>query len=82
MKLVYWCAPCRDDGAAYNIRARTRKEANEKRVEFGVERFDKPTKVTIEYKNAFDLIDHALGEGGIVEPYATSDDTSKEEKED
>ena len=79
MKLTYWCCPCRDDHACYNIRARTRKEASAKRIECGTERFDKPAKVTVEYKNAFDLVDRILGEGGIGEPYASVGPLAKEE---
>ena len=70
MKLVYWCAACLDDSRSYNIRTTTRREANQQRKEYGPERFGKPKKVIIEYRNAFDLITRVLGEGGAGEPDA------------
>ena len=68
MKLTYWVAPIETDSPCYNIRQPTRKAVNailaemtpEMRADYG-----KPRKVVVEYNNAFDLVDRALGEGGI-----------------
>jgi len=67
VKLVYWCCAHLTDSHAYSIRARTRREAMARRAA-QPEDFGQPTKVTVTYRDAFDLIDQALGEGGIGEP--------------
>jgi len=61
MKLTYWVAKCLTDSACYSIRSKTKREclaAREGREEdFGV-----PVKNTIEYADAFDLMDTCLSE--------------------
>lgn len=71
MKLVYWCCAALNDHRTYSIRTRTRKEAKAELVKMGehAKNYGKPTKVTVEYRDAFHLITKALGEGGIGEPY-------------
>lgn len=66
MKLTYWIAECLDDSHAYNIRAKTRKavvaELAEKEGEIR-EGYGPPKKVTVEYQDAFDLMDQCMNEG-------------------
>lgn len=81
MKLTYWVCPCKDDHQCYGVRARTRREALAEREQLGVERFGKPVKMVVEYRDAFDLATQALGEGGLNEPGASeADDDDTEEK--
>jgi len=61
-KLVYWICDVREDSKAYNIRARTKKEAVQKRAEYGAEHYDEPRKFEIVYKDAFDLMNVCLSE--------------------
>jgi hypothetical protein len=61
-KLVYWVCDVRDDSKAYNIRARTKKEAIRKREENGFENYNEPRKHEISYKDAYDLMDVCLSE--------------------
>jgi len=72
MKLVYWIAVCTDDSSAYNIRAKTRKECKrllEQHLSSGGTGYsDNIKRVEVHYASGFDLIDQALGEGGI-EPW-------------
>ncbi len=65
MTLTYWCCENLMDSKVYNIRARTKREAARLRDEYGPERFGLPVKQVVEYADAFDLIESALGEGGI-----------------
>lgn len=64
--LTYWVCENLDDSKAYNLRARTRREVVAMRAEYGVnaERFSKPFKVEMQYRDAFDLVARVLGEGG------------------
>ena len=65
MKLTYWHAECFDDSSAYDIRTRTRKEAKEQ-VAIWVSnstRYGPIKKVTVEYSNAFDLMEQCSNEG-------------------
>ena len=64
MRLVYWKCACLDDSDAYSIRERTRKKAVEIREQDGRERFGEPVKITVEYRDGFDLMRMCLGEGG------------------
>jgi len=41
-KLVYWICDVREDSKAYNIRARTKKEAARLRTAHGAEHYDEP----------------------------------------
>jgi hypothetical protein len=68
-RLVYWCCYNRSDSRAYNIRAKTRREANTLRKAYNkyAADYSKPFKVTVEYVDAFDLLCQALGEGGVGE---------------
>lgn len=66
MKLTYWVASCLDDSKVYNLRAKTRKALVELR-DFSVKnggQFGPPKKVSIEYRDAFDLAVECLCEGG------------------
>jgi hypothetical protein len=46
----------------YNVRAKTKKEAIAQREERGAEDFGDVEKVTIFYKDAFDLMDYVSSE--------------------
>lgn len=64
MKLTYWVAESIPNGPAYSIRTRTRREA----VALSSQRpghYGPVFKVVVEYRDALDLVDQALGEGGI-----------------
>ena len=61
-KLVYWICDVRDDSKAYNIRARTKKEAVRKRAQYGAENYDEPRKHELDYRDAFDLMTVCLSE--------------------
>lgn len=64
MKLIYWIAK-QDDFPCYDIRERTKKAA-QAAVEQAHGRDYAPVhKVTVEYRDAFDLVTQALDEGGI-----------------
>lgn len=67
MRLTYWVADALDDSRAYSIRARTRTRCRELVLEQGqyAEGYGIPRKVVVEYKDAFQLVTLALGEGGI-----------------
>jgi len=67
MKLTYWKCKCLDDHDCYSIRAKTRKEAVERRDEYNPEAFSEPYRVEIEYSSGFDLMTQCLGEGGLGE---------------
>jgi len=56
MKLTYWYAECNNDSDVYSIRTRTKREAKETIAERGHSEFGLIRKVTIEYKDAFDLM--------------------------
>lgn len=60
--LTYWVCTNLTDSPVYNIRTKTKKEAQQKREEMGIENFDKPRKHTVHYKDAFDLMDNCLSE--------------------
>ena len=69
MKLTYWVAIQHDDNKCYNLRAKTKKELLEKIKEAYWNKYDKPKKVTIEYKDSFDLMRQCLGDEGYLELY-------------
>jgi len=60
MQLSYWISPCLNDSSAYSIRAKTKKEVvaqmKERNEEADGCRYGPVKKVTIEYKDAFDLM--------------------------
>tara|TARA_R110000787_G_scaffold257651_1_gene362834 strand:- start:228 stop:452 length:225 start_codon:yes stop_codon:yes gene_type:complete len=62
MKLTYWCCQCIGDAGAYNIRAKSKKEALRLRASEGEEYYGKPVKQTVKYSNALDLLALCLGE--------------------
>ena len=69
MKLTYWYVVNLADKNSYSIRARTRREALAERALWGKEadrRFGPVTKCVVEYRDAFDLLSHCLGEGGVA----------------
>ncbi len=68
-KLTYWCAPCLGDSSAYNIRTKTKKEA-QAIIDSGVygSNYGAIEKVEVRYEDAFDLVRLAMGEGSILEP--------------
>lgn len=61
-KLTYWVCECLIDHPAYNLRAKTKKEVLQMREQRGEDRYGEPTKNTIHYRDAFDLMDICLGE--------------------
>lgn len=65
-KLTYWYARCLNDSDAYSIRARTRREAAA-RVTGRETDFGPVVKVVVEYRDGFDLVSRALGEGRLAE---------------
>ncbi len=68
MKLTYWVCECLNDGDVYNIREKTRKAAVALSEEYGGHpNYGPPIKVTVEYRDGFDLLQMALGESRIAE---------------
>ena len=67
MKITYWYAPIIRDSRSYNIRAKTKKAAEEMREKFGTEGYDTVRKNTVEYSDGFDLLTQCLGEGSVFE---------------
>jgi len=70
MKLTYWVSEIGNDHNCYNIRARTKRECQAMRDEMkseGSNYYGPVHKVTVEYKDGFDLLIDCLGEGGIYE---------------
>ena len=63
MKLTYWYCECLHDSEVYNIRAKTKREANKIRNENGPNDFGPATKVTVEYYDKLDLLIECMGEG-------------------
>jgi hypothetical protein len=56
-------ARVKDDHPCYHLRARTRKAVEASRREYGVSAFERPMKVTVTYRDAFDLVVQCLQEG-------------------
>ncbi len=68
MKLDYFCCKNLSDSGVFNIRAPSKKEAKRLREFTGCpDNFTKPFRVTLEYKNGFDLLFRCLSEGRLVE---------------
>ena len=64
MKLTYWVVDHKSDSHVYNIRAKTRRGALDQIANHWNESdFDKPYKVTVEYRDAFDLLIQCSNEG-------------------
>ncbi len=68
-KLTYWIAHTKTDSDVYSVRAKTRKEVKTQvAAMWNSEEYSAPNKVTIEYKDAFDLMHLCIStEGGIRE---------------
>jgi hypothetical protein len=64
MKLTYWVAVCLDDHKCYNVRARTKREAQALLDERSAESYGPLHKVTVEYASAFELVNESLSEDG------------------
>jgi hypothetical protein len=67
-KLTYWIAKRTNDSNCYSLRAKTKKECQEqidKAIADGLDKddFDAPKKVSIEYRDAFDLMLECSTEG-------------------
>lgn len=60
--LTYWVAEHLEDSHVYNVRAKTKKEAEAMKEENGASRFGDVKKVVIKYKDAFDLMDYVSSE--------------------
>jgi hypothetical protein len=69
MKLTYWVATNRQDARCYDLRAKTRKECVRMVQEQDHAQYEPPQKVTLEYRDAFDLVTLILQEGGPAETY-------------
>jgi len=63
-KLTVWIAEQSDDHPAYNIVARTKKDALRQIAERPSTDFEAPRKVELFYRDAFDLYEMVTGEGG------------------
>ena len=66
MKLEYWVAQHKTDSRAYNLRAKSLSACKHLREEMGSDNYGRPTKVTVTYADAFNLLDQCLGEGGGI----------------
>ena len=66
MKLTYWTAEALNEDPSYNIQARTKKAAKAIVAERGQNNYGPITKVVLEYKDGFDLLDACLTERGIT----------------
>jgi len=75
MKLTYWVAESLNDSEVYNVREKTKKaavaevEASDRTFgteDFGTAHADygRVRKVTVEYADAFDMMEQCLVEGG------------------
>lgn len=65
MKLTYWYAKCLNDSDAYSVRQKTRKAAEaDKLSRHKSGDYGPVVKVTVEYDNAFDLMEKCSDEDG------------------
>lgn len=64
MILNYWHAQNMDDHSCYDVIAKTKKEAQAQIDARSHTEFGPIEKRTIVYKDAFDLLEQATGEGG------------------
>lgn len=65
-KLTYWVAKAIGDSDVYSMRAKTKKECLAAIAASGNEigtDYEKPVKVTVEFKDTFDLLNDCLSEG-------------------
>ena len=56
MRLTYWYCRHKTDSNAYSIRAKTKRDAETQRNEAGAEFYEKARRVTVEYRDGFDLM--------------------------
>jgi hypothetical protein len=67
-KLEYWVAPHKSDARCYWIRAKTRREVDILRWKSGDgDSYHEPTKVVVEYRDSYDILEQCLSEGGLLE---------------
>jgi len=73
MRLTYWVSECLQDSDCYNIRAKTKKECaalraacNEDEINLS-HAYGPVHKITIDYRDGFDLLYMCLNEGRIYE---------------
>ena len=64
MKLTYWCAVRTDDAKCYSIIGKTKKEVVARVAANSWATYEPVKRLTIEYKDAFDLLDQATSEDG------------------
>ena len=67
MKLTYWTIKCTNDSHCYSIRSKTKKGAIETLLNGVLDPNDydnEVCRITLEYKDAFDLLDGAFSESG------------------
>lgn len=66
-RLTYWVMEARNDSSAYNVRARTKRDALKEAVKrFGndwPEEYGDPKKVVVSYEAPFDLLEACLSPG-------------------
>lgn len=62
--LTYWFCAILEDRPCYNIRARTKREAEAKRREEGADNYEAAVKVTVSFRDPFHLLTECLTEGG------------------
>lgn len=63
-KLTVWIMTQDDDNQAYNIIAKTKKDALEQASKRTYTEWSEPKRMTIHYRDAFDLFELATGEAG------------------
>lgn len=63
-KLTYWCAERTDDNPCYSIVGKTKKEVLEQVANNPHATYEPVKKLTIIYRDAFDLFDQATSEYG------------------
>ncbi len=59
--LTYWIADNVSGSANYSIRAATRRECEATRQKWGAVGYGPPRKVSVQYRDALDLVDKCLG---------------------
>ena len=63
MRLTYWIAEHQTDSHCYSIRCRTKRETKQQLSEIhNPEDFGPIRKVSVEYKDSFDLMDSCMNE--------------------
>lgn len=65
MKLTYWVSECLYDNRAYSIRHKTKRGAMIEREMVDNDEYGPVKKVTVEYKDAFDLLCQCVDEGSM-----------------